>query len=230
MVHYNLNGKCSSCEGVPLRSPLKGEAAMSWQPPTTAPWESAPCSNQGQALPKQLPGETKHSRDTRAWQFPPNLKLYYRKSLHHCSPLGCLRLSQNYTIVWGFLPIFHSSPFMFTGVRLALWTVGFLCPLFLPLLFDFHRCYLHHSSCISNFILASASGTLRLKGKKWLCVLFILESPAQKTWNLIIFCMLPWELDFSYPACFAFSIPHPIKFCNEMNFELSKIDTFIIDQ
>lgn len=56
-------------------------------------------SNQGQALSKQLPGKTKHSRGTRAWQFLPSLKLLYEQTLHQCSPLGWLsqRLSQSCT-------------------------------------------------------------------------------------------------------------------------------------
>lgn len=189
-------------------------------------------SNQGQALSTQLPGKTKHSRGTRAWQFPLSLKLLYEQSLHQCSPLGWLRLSQSCIIVWVF-PDLSSFAFTFLGVRLALGTVGFLCPLCLSLLFKLQRCYLHYISCISNSIFATASGRAWTNRKKWVsvCVIYWSRKPISEDLQSDHFPSGAMGVVLCYLGCSAFPIPHPIKACSEMNLGLSNVDLsfFIIN-
>lgn len=90
--HDNLNRRCGRHEGVPRRSALKREAArrnpMSNSLQLQCLQDLSQCSNQGQALSKRLPRETKHSMGTRAWQFYPNSKLPCEPSLQQWCSLG----------------------------------------------------------------------------------------------------------------------------------------------
>ena len=167
-------------------------------------------------------------------QFLPNLKLW--TVLHQRSPLGWLRLSRSYSMVWGSSSPVLASPFTFTHVRLALESVDFLWPLLVPLLFTLHMCYLHYSSCISNSTLVFVSRITQTGENQCVCTehsiarhgIYLRRKPSPEDLQSDFSHMLLQEMDYYYPACSAFLIPCPIKACSEMNFELSKIDIFLL--